>query len=369
MIINGEKTKTIAVFPTMMTVPDCVVVRSNKLGRGHGEAKFYVAPKNEMYDFFGKEKFNVKCFMLKSDLISFMLAIKNEYFEPSQNYARKEEMHKLWNERMEMIFKLEDIIFFNIRDQYQIAGDRGYINSHDTGYKIIREIALPLVSYVYAEKTIVGTEQLFYWKLFVDFETIWEKQNGPLVFNYGKQKDNINIQQVEGDSKNVTKRLQDIHNAREGQGKYREQLLQQCRFCPITMISDDRLLIASHIKPWSASTSEEKIDPYNGYILSPLFDKLFDRGFITFTRSRHMILSDVISPYTWKQINLRNNMFIKALPMDEKRAKYLEFHHKSVFKGSYNFEEETIQKSSKIFEYQYPQEQIINYMVSENKKK
>ena len=40
MKINGENYPTISVFPSMMTVPDCVVVGSNKLGHGHGEAKF-----------------------------------------------------------------------------------------------------------------------------------------------------------------------------------------------------------------------------------------------------------------------------------------------------------------------------------------
>ena len=36
MVINGESIPTLGVFPTMMTVPDCVVIGSNKLGRGHG---------------------------------------------------------------------------------------------------------------------------------------------------------------------------------------------------------------------------------------------------------------------------------------------------------------------------------------------
>lgn len=102
------------------------------------------------------------------------------------------------------------------------------------------------------------------------------------------------------------------------------------------MISDERLLIASHIKPWAASSDKEKIDPYNGYMLSPLYDKLFDRGFITFTGNRHIILSDFLSAYTQKQIGLKNDVFVKALPMDDKRRKYLKFHHESVFKGSYD---------------------------------
>ena len=127
----------------------------------------------------------------------------------------------------------------------------------------------------------------------------------------------------------------ELRYAREGQGKYREQLLLQCRYCPFTMIADERLLIASHIKPWAASDDDEKIDPNNGYMLSPLFDKLFDRGFITLTENKHLILSEFISPYTWKQLKLTNDTYIKALQMDDKRIEYLRFHQQSVFKGSF----------------------------------
>ena len=124
----------------------------------------------------------------------------------------------------------------------------------------------------------------------------------------------------------------------EDKGKYREKLLEQCPYCPFTKITDERLLIASHIKPWAASNDKEKVDPNNGYMLSPLYDKLFDRGFITFTFDRHVILSEFISPHTWKLIGLENNKFIQSLPMDEKRKEYLKFHHESVFKGVYDFD-------------------------------
>lgn len=245
----------------------------------------------------------------------------------------KDRFPDLWKDRMSMIDGLDDVIFFNIADQYKITGNRGYINSDDDGYQIIREIALPLVSYIYVEK--VGNEKfsLYYWKLFVDFDAIWERQNGPLVFNYGKQKDRT--KPLTNEEKQRESYTQEIRRAREGQGKYRELLLEQCPYCPFTMISDERLLIASHIKPWAASTDEEKTDPYNGYMLSPLFDKLFDRGFITFTENRHVILSEALSPLTWKRINLKNDTFISMLKMDDKREAYLKFHRQAVFKGSY----------------------------------
>ena len=119
-------------------------------------------------------------------------------------------------------------------------------------------------------------------------------------------------------------------------------ILTSCSTTPATLVyknvggyfhNDD------YIFPFNTFTSlymydKEKIDPNNGYMLSPLYDKLFDRGFITFTEKRHVILSEFISPYTWKQIGLKNDTFVKALPMDDKRMEYLKFHRSSVFKGS-----------------------------------
>lgn len=339
MIVDGEKLSTLEVFRHFMTVPDCIVVNTNKLGAGHGEAKFYIASKDEMHSFYGKENFSATCFMLRSDLISYMLAIKNEYDSPSQNYRGKNELPRLWRERLNKINSLGEVISFKIHDQNQIQGERGYINSEDDGYQLIREIALPLVSYVYVEKMNSKGSTIYYWKLFVDFDLINEKKNGPLVFQYGKAKErNKGLEEEQQISAKEEKRREEIRKARDGQGKYRVQLLEQCKFCPITMVADDRLLIASHIKPWAASDDNEKTDPFNGYLLTPLYDKLFDRGFITFTEDKHMILSEFIAPYTWKLLRIENNTLIRPLPMDEKRKKYLDFHHKAVFKGSFDEE-------------------------------
>ena len=331
MKIEGKNFKTESAFKNMMTVPDCFVANSNKLGGGHGEAKFYIASKDEMYDFYGGKGFVAKCFMLKRDLISYMKAIKNEYKNPSQNYKDKDKMPELWEDRMKAVNELEDIIYFDIHSQDNIGGVRGYVNSKDVGYLIIRQLALPLVSYVYSELLVYNDVKIYYWKLLVDFDAIWEKQNGPLVFNYGKGR-TIAKHKEEKEAKITI----EIKKARDGQGKYRELLLQQCHFCPITKVADERLLIASHIKPWAASDNKEKIDPFNGYILSPLYDKLFDRGFITFTEDRHMIISEAISPYTWKLLNIKNDIFIQELPMDDKRIEYLNFHHDNVFNGHFS---------------------------------
>ena len=307
MKILGKNYEVSDVFDSFMTVPDCIVVSKNKIGTGHGEAKLYVSSKDPMREFYGGKGFDSKCFLLKSDLISYMNAVKNEYLNPTQTYAGREDLPSLWKTRFDHISELDDFVFFNIQDQTQIVGDRGYVNSKDAGYGIIREISLPLVSYISAMKlTDNAGKNYFYWKLFVDFEAI---ELAP------KKQD------------------KEISYARIGQGKYRELLLEECPFCPFTKINDERLLIASHIKPWIVSNNKEKTDPKNGYILSPMYDRLFDRGFITFTPDRKLVVSDWLSPQNRKRIGLENGAFIQALPMDDARAKYLEFHRSSVFHG------------------------------------
>ena len=324
---------TLEVFENMMTVPDCIVNTSNKLGAGHGEAKFYIASKNEMRGFYDFRDDIACCFMLKKDLLTYMVAIKNEYTKPSQPYRSAENLPQLWEERHEKVNKLPEVIEFKIQDQTQIQGPRGYINSKDEGYELIRELSLPLVSYIYSEKVKIQGEIKYYWRLFVDFEALADKQIEPLVFTYGKVKKKIKPPKAPSEDT----KAKAIREARHGQGKYREQLIGQVRYCPITKITDERILIASHIKPWSVSNDKEKIDPYNGYLLSPMFDKLFDKGFMTFTSKRRIKLSDAISPYTWKLIGIKDDAFIQDLPMDEKREKYLQFHHDYVFKGNISY--------------------------------
>ena len=188
MIILGNKFSVKEIFDGFMTVPDCIVVNQNKIGQGHGEAKFYISSKDNMRNFYGGRGFNAKCFLLKTDLLSYMNAVKIEYDAPSYDYRGKEELPKLWHDRVQMIDSLPDVIEFYISDQTQIRGERGYVNSKDKAYRIIREISLPLVTYISAMQLVDNTGSIIYnWKLFVDFDAISEIKNGALVFKYGKK--------------------------------------------------------------------------------------------------------------------------------------------------------------------------------------
>jgi len=91
------------------------------------------------------------------------------------------------------------------------------------------------------------------------------------------------------------------------------------------------LLIASHIKPWASSDNFEKTDPMNGFMLTPTFDRLFDRGFLSFTDDKKTMLSPFLSSMTYSKIGISNNKLISHLPI-EGREQYLEYHRKHIFK-------------------------------------
>lgn len=328
MNIAGQEFTFVDTLDSPITVPDCFVMRASKIGGGNGEAKLYIAPKSVMYPFFGEAGFRVQCFLLKSDLLSYMNALHAEYLHPSQAYRSAAEMPALWKQRVEKINALPDVVEFVVCAQDQIGGSRGYVSSKDTGYQLLREISLPLVTYISVMAlTDAAGAPIYYWKLFADFDAISDKKSA-LVFTYGTKGE-----KAAATAKKDTPRQAEIKRARQGQGVYRERLLAECPYCPITMINDERLLIASHIKPWAVATDKERLDHKNGFMLSPLFDRLFDRGLMTFSDDRKIILSDWITPRNKERLGVKNGQFVQLLPLDEQRLAYLRFHRSSVFRG------------------------------------
>jgi predicted restriction endonuclease len=93
----------------------------------------------------------------------------------------------------------------------------------------------------------------------------------------------------------ITER-ESIIKARIGQGDYRTRLLEKYNYsCIITQIRIPTVLIASHIKPWSVSTNIERLSVENGFIFSATYDRLFDRGLISFKDDGKMLISSMIT--------------------------------------------------------------------------
>ena len=164
----------------------------------------------------------------------------------------------------------------------------------------------------------------YYFKVFIDYK--------PDIIGYQTMEEEQQAEEI-GSKAISEKKKQTLINARVGQGEYRNKLLEECPFCPFTMVNDERLLIASHIKPWAKSNDVEKIDPKNGFMFTPTYDKLFDKGFITFNNDKTLIVSPWISPMNQKRLGIFSGKNLPMLPMDEKREVYLKYHREYIFKG------------------------------------
>ncbi len=97
------------------------------------------------------------------------------------------------------------------------------------------------------------------------------------------------------------------------------------------------MLIASHIKPWrdcdkDSDTVVEAIDKWNGLLLTPNLDKLFDKGFITFNNDGSIEFSPLLLPKAAEQLGVTKNMKLRNISFEHQ--KYLEHHRNKVFSKS-----------------------------------
>lgn len=76
--------------------------------------------------------------------------------------------------------------------------------------------------------------------------------------------------------------IEKIVKTRVSQGSFRRLLLLEHHQCNLCDISTTSVLRASHIKEWSESSREERIDSNNGLLLCANHDALFDRHLISF---------------------------------------------------------------------------------------
>ncbi len=116
-------------------------------------------------------------------------------------------------------------------------------------------------------------------------------------------------------------------NTRIGQGKFRRLLIEHWNGCAITGCRDTNLLIASHIKPWRSSDNNERLDPFNGLLLLPNFDKAFDLGYITFQTHGDIVVSPFLE--VPEILGIENSMMLN---IGDEHQEYMAFHREVVFR-------------------------------------
>jgi len=117
-------------------------------------------------------------------------------------------------------------------------------------------------------------------------------------------------------------------NSRVGQGYYRQIIREKWgNKCPVTGCEIIRILIASHIVPWSESNDVERLDADNGILLSPSADSLFDRHLISFTDQGELLLSKKLEPLELKKLGISLDV---KIPVNEGMKKYLKRHREKI---------------------------------------
>lgn len=100
--------------------------------------------------------------------------------------------------------------------------------------------------------------------------------------------------------------------------------------CAVYEIECNGLLIASHIYPWSLSSSEQKTDVDNGLLLSAPLDYLFDRGYISFDESGKILKKSGVDAETWAVFGLTESesatIAIRKQKITDRMKEYLRRH-------------------------------------------
>lgn len=130
---------------------------------------------------------------------------------------------------------------------------------------------------------------------------------------------------------------------RIGQDFFRNELLDfwQGR-CSVTGLAVPALLRASHIKPWAKCVDDnERLDVFNGLLLAPHIDALFDGGWISFTDLGKVMVSDALPAEAKLKLGVSDEWSISRL--NSRHIPYLSFHRSFQLRASSDIVDRTIE--------------------------
>ena len=118
--------------------------------------------------------------------------------------------------------------------------------------------------------------------------------------------------------------------ARVGQSGYRDELLGYWGGCAVTDCCAPMLLRASHIKPWRVASGAERLDPFNGLLLTPNLDLAFDQGLISFDDHGQILLGEDLDPDSARALNITSDLRLRQI--DARHREYLAWHRDNLFR-------------------------------------
>lgn len=124
-----------------------------------------------------------------------------------------------------------------------------------------------------------------------------------------------------------------IVKERVGQDIYRDALMKYWQgACSVTGCTLKEALRASHAKPWADCESDaERLNVYNGFLLTANLDALFDKGYISFTDDGLIMISSVLDPSDKKGLGLSSDLKLRWL--EDNHKKFLKYHRENIWKN------------------------------------
>ncbi len=132
------------------------------------------------------------------------------------------------------------------------------------------------------------------------------------------------LNKLPGNIKNTE--VERIVRQRVGQDIYRKAMLEYWgEACAVTGVSIPSILRASHALPWAkCETDAQRLDVFNGFLLTANLDALFDRFLISFNKYGNIIISEKISEKDKALLGLTSALKLRWVA--EEHEKYLRIH-------------------------------------------
>lgn len=269
-------------------------------------------------------------------LIEFKALYRNPNFNKS--IIRKNiEKFSSFSKKLEF---LSDLVFISDKSpKPYFKWFRDIDNQSNDSYEFIRQFLIPKILFwnfkidSFDNETLSVTWEINFKKLSeinknVEFRKKYNNTKAFLIENILSKSSELSDNELETIKNAVIK-------IRLRQSKFRKDLLknQSKNQCVFTGIKESKLLIAGHIKPWSISLNKERIDINNGILLTPTFDKLFDKFLISFNENGNVMFSNKIEKKVWNDLfpafeNIKDTKII----LDNYNSEYLEYHRNTFIK-------------------------------------
>lgn len=141
------------------------------------------------------------------------------------------------------------------------------------------------------------------------------------------------VAKIEAEPPTTTEALR-LTKQRVGQNFFRQALMDYWGgACAVTGLDLPEALRASHAKPWSeCETDAERLDVFNGFLLSSNLDALFDKGFLTFDLSGQGVVSGILTDSQNELLGIHDPGNLKLRWLSPFHRKFLEWHHQNLFR-------------------------------------